>query len=230
MGEKTGCSECGQLRGSSDVASALQTLKRNGSTLLVTGAVSDTVRAAVTRNLMGHPEENRRRILALIDAERSQPADYLPAGIATEDDETEVLDFRSDIRAATQVQSASSTARPPRRSTEVIRAHLLDAITRARYEESLAPGELRVGVVSLGPLLDEESLTDVLDFVRLLGNEIRRLNGMGHFHLPSEDSELISTLMSSIDARIELCSPDRTAPIHRFHLSVIGETTPWMRL
>jgi hypothetical protein len=211
-------------RGSGEVASALRTLKLNGAALLVSGRADHAVRAAMTRNLLGHPGEYRRRVLALTDVETAGTSQYLPGGRA--DGDTELFDFRSDVRAATARPTPSSGS-PTRRSTAAIRAHLVDAIARARHEEALAPGELRVGVVSLGPLLDEEPLEDVRTFVRLVGSETRQENGLCHFHLPADDPELVEALMRSMDARIELRSTDADGGEHRFHLPTVGETTDW---
>jgi hypothetical protein len=182
----------------------------------------------MTRTLFGHPEEYRRRILALTDGDTSGTSQYFPAGAVPGDGATELFDFRSDVRAAAAGRvSADAPSGASRRSTAAVRARLVDAIVRAREEEPLEPGELRVGVVSLGPLLDEDSVADVRTLLRLVGRETRRTNGIGHFHLPTDDPELVATLMRNMDARIELRGTEADGGEHRFHLPTVGETTDW---
>jgi hypothetical protein len=202
----------------------LAELKQSGCRLLVTGNVETAVRAHESRSLFGRAAD-RHRVFGVTDLGHEAVAEHLPKGCSTGGPDLDLIrqtETRSSVSVSTQASSAATRARPFRR-------HLVDAIAQHRAGRSPTPAELRVGVATLRPLLDDDGIASTRQFVRVVGDETVRSRGMAHFHLGlSADSEATDALLRVVDIHIELRHTDDSAPEHRWTLLNYGERTGWL--
>ncbi|MFC6837625.1 DUF7504 family protein [Halomarina ordinaria] len=233
----TGTARGGNLDGDG-IAAELAELKREGCHLLVTGVVSDAVRARQTRNLFGSPRERRRRILALVSTDLAGAKTYLPGDIDVDDEDVALLDFSTTVRSTvgTETSGPSWTTGPaspaaPGDGLVALRGALERELVDAVSTTERTPGRIRVGVLTLGVLLDEYGLDRTRGFVTSLGRAVRTAGGMGHCHLPlAPDATETEALVSAFDARIDLRHRDGRPPEQRWHLTESDSTTDWMLL
>lgn len=216
---------------------ALAALKRRGSNLLLVGAAGEPQLAACS-HLLGDAVEPRRRLFVFTDA-GDGIGSRLPESARRRDAVT-VIRRRSLTRGATEANGTTTEADGampvPERTVEDDRlAALGDAIVDAIVEfdevtAGLAPAELRVCVDSLRPLLSDHSEETLFRFLHVLTGEIRRVNGMGHFHLPIERDERPVRLLSPLfDAVVEVEGSDGGMK-QRWHLRDGDLTTDWLDL
>lgn len=212
-------------------ARALMELKRRGCCVLVTGQVSERTRAAQSRRLFGESDTPRQRVLTLTDATPSSAARYLPADLAPTHSTVTLLDCTDNVRVITSLGLAldSSTESDETASVGDLGGLLYDAISDALCTDT-CPGGLRLGIATLGVLLDTDGLSATRAFIREIRADMLKAHGMAHFHLPGvPNSETITALKPLIDIHIELREVDKE-PAHRLHLLETEETTRWIRL
>lgn len=214
----------------------LMGLKRRGCCVLVTGPVDEQVRAAQSRRLFGESDEPRQRVLILTEEAPSHTAQYLPNGITPTHSSVRILDYTDIIHDMTGAISPSPQLSPADIGSGAagpmtgLCALLCDPVCNAIPADSLRPGELRVGITTLGVLLDTDGLSATRAFVRSIRSHILAAHGMGHFHFPGDpDSEVFSALRPLIDIHIKLRNPDGI-PEHRWHLLETDHSTGWLRL
>jgi hypothetical protein len=217
-------------------AQALSALKRRGSNVLVVGEGRDCSQLDACRRLLGDATAGpRHRILVStaegIDIDRRLPAEDPRSGSIT------LVDRAIKTRSATAAES-TSTGSIGSVSTKLVEDEELgslgeataEAIAGVEAEGPLAPAELRVCLDSLTPLLEEHDERDVFEFLGALGEEIRRVNAMGHVHLPVEyGSEPAEALAPAFDAVVELRVSGKESE-QRWHLQDEGITTDWLAL
>lgn len=204
----------------------LAALKRNGCNLLVTGAVSGDVTARATRKLLGTPTEPRERVLALTDSVVEQPVTHLPGSLYPHHDGVEILDYR-DVGRSTSTAERSDGGTP--RTLDAIREEL--CATVARRGHGTTPAQLRLGVVSLGPLLDRYDADAVEQFIDTLSETVLDTRGMAHYHLRlPDDSPAVDELVPLFDARIQLRQLDGMIPEQRWHVPGEDADTDWVTL
>lgn len=217
-------------RTSRNIAGTLDRLKRQGSRLLVTGVVGADVRAAQTRRLLGSPDEQRTRILALADG--SSPSSFLPDSVTPTDDRVHVVEHADTVRSGA---TASAEPLPPGGLDDPLSTFHTRLLRTIRNEcdavDGFEPAELRVAVVGLGTLVDRDGFDRVARLVRSLGDAVVDHRGMFHCHVagPASAPEL-SALSPSFDARIDLRHRDRLPPEQRWSITETGESTEWMLL
>ncbi|MWG34185.1 DUF7504 family protein [Halomarina oriensis] len=215
----------------STVVETLQRLKRAGSRLLVTGSVSAAVRAQQTRHLLGSPEEDRARILALADD--SSPSAHLPEGPPTAADRVAVVEHRGDVRSATV---ARAEPLPPRETaTDSMAAFYEDVLAAVaadrRANGAPAPATLRVGVVGGGALVDRHGLDRSERMLRSLGDTVVADRGMFHCHVAAaSDAAVVDALLPSFDVHVELRHREGLPPEQRWSFPETDERTEWMLL
>lgn len=205
------------------VRDAFRELKQRGPQVLVTGDVPESVSRRASRRLLGHPEEQRHRVLALTDSSAESDA-WFPGSYATDDEEVTLI-------GAGELRGSAAVGGPADGSED-------DALVRLVGEEIASwhpdegtppPAVLRVGVYSLETLLETHGVEAVRKLAYQLTGEVRRARGMGHYHLPREPgSEAVADLQFVFDARLELRSSAGT-PEQRWHLPGRG-TTGWVEL
>lgn len=205
----------------------LSELKANGCRVLVTGEVRPAFRAQRSRRLFGCAE-NRERILAATNLGDDEIAAHLPEGKTSVDEDIEVIRL-DDIRS---VSVAETYTTPPHvdgsNEFAAFQWRIVDAIARHRLEDDPGPAELRVGVSTLAPLLDEHGLETTREFVRIIGRETVRSKGMAHFQLGLEsESAVASELVPEVDIHIELRTTSAGIPEHRWTLLNHNVHTEW---
>lgn len=220
------------------LSNAFHALKRRGPQILVTGDVPETVSQRASRRLLGHPEEKRHRVLVLTDSSDGAEQ-WLPHGVSPDSNGAEV------VRAGTQrsaTASSSSAASPPSASgpspgadqipseREAVARETQRAVEAWRRDRDVPPpSQLRVGVYSLGTLIEQENLDAVRSLLCLVTGSVRWARGMGHYHLPREPgSDPVVDLQYVFDARLDLRTGGDGAE-QRWHLPGTG-TTGWVSL
>ncbi|RRJ31841.1 DUF7504 family protein [Halocatena pleomorpha] len=213
----------------------LMGLKRRGCCVLVTGSVSERVRAAQSRRLFGESDTSRQRILIFTEQASSPTAQYLPDGIPSTHPSVRILDY-TDLVAdmagdiSSSQQSLADVDPDTPESMTGLCVLLCDPVCDAVPSDSLPPGELRLGITTLGTLVETDGLSATRAFVRSIRSDILAANGMGHFHFPDDpDPELLAALDPVIDIHIELRQSD-DVPEHRWHLLGTEHSTGWLRL
>ncbi len=219
--------------GSARFSEVLQALKREGCNLLVTGAVSGTVTDTATRRLLGAPHEERKRVLALADVALDRVDDRLPGGCRRTDPDVCVVARRNAARSTAATSGTTADLdRVVDSDLRTFREAICDAV--AGYGEAadgLDPAEFRLSVDSLRLLLDDHDRDEVTRFLRAVTALVSGVNGMAHYHLPvADDADVVSSLSSLFDARIELRQRDGFAPEQRWHVREHDAYTPWVRL
>jgi hypothetical protein len=215
---------------------ALETLAGEGSTVLVVGDVDPAGSATATKRLLGDHSPYRTQVLALLDHPPAE-AERFVAGTVDPTGERFGLVVPGD--AARLTRSASVTAVPPRESASARRieptpAGLAAAIrteVEARHPPTTEwPTDLRIGVVSLRPLLDWTGVDDVVEMVRGVGKTVREHGGVAHFHLPvAPDDPRADRLVSSeaFDVVVEL--RDSTDGVEeRWTVTTAGARSDWL--
>jgi hypothetical protein len=206
------------------IRDAFQDLKQRGPQVLVTGDVPEAVSRRATRRLLGHPEEERHRVLALTDSDVA--ADQWFPGSYSAGDKSVTLIGAAELRGSAAVGATTAT---PSEDDALVRQVDKEIAAWCPSGETPPPAVLRVGVYSLETLLETHGVETVRRFAYQLTGEVRRARGMGHYHLPREPgSAAVEDLQFVFDARLEL----RTAcgePEQRWHLPGRG-TTGWVAL
>lgn len=210
----------------------LSNLKQVGSNILVTGEVPDEVAARASRYLFGR-EGRRFRILALTDRTITNADARLPEDTSPDDPTTWIIDQRRGERSVPAPASGVTSDLDPLVTDDA--QQLCNEIQAAisfyeREADGLDPAELRVGVDSLFPLVQQE-LSATERTLRTLGATVRGVHGMAHYHLRvPDDDEIVKELMPSFDARVELRKRPRRNPEQRWYAPDLDARTPWMEL
>lgn len=214
----------------------LKRFKQDGCNLLVTGAVSEDVTVQATRTLLGSPDADRKRVVALGDSRRGNVHERLPLGVGSDDPNVWVIDQdakqRSVPKAAKSADVELPTPADDRDALSQLREEVVVAIDYFdEVNEGLSPSELRLSVSSLDRLAHEHDPDAVARFVRSVSAMVRGVRGMAHYHLPRpDDDEVVDRLSSLFDARIELRKRDGLPTEQRWHVPQYEQTTDWVRL
>lgn len=203
----------------------LTELKRNGCSLLVTGEVPPAVTAQATRKLFGSPAAERRRALVLTDPAGPEPADLLPGGVDPDDPDVHVVDRRDFYRA--EAEPAGAPGAPLDLDLTTI---LRDAVRSLAPPDGYEPAQLRTGVVSLSPLVDRYGVDPIRRDVVDAGATVTGVDGMAHFHLPTDDEDLVAEFTPVVDAYIELRRRAGYVPEQRWHVPEKDFTTDWLEI
>lgn len=213
-------------------------LKRNGCNLLVTGNVREEVSHRVTQKLLGAPDVPRSRILALTDHDREDAADLLPGEIEATDGGVQFVEYGCGTRTAaaaapskTDQTSFGTDAAFVGGDPDEFQRELCNAITTAKIAESgFDPAELRLSLFTLSYLANQHDPAAVDRFVSAVGDHVRGVRGMAHYHLPvADDSKPVRRLTPLFDARIELRETNGR-PEQRWHFPDDDVTTVWVGL
>ncbi|MGA9402542.1 DUF7504 family protein [Haladaptatus sp.] len=201
----------------------LQRLKREGCNLLLVGSVPDSVLSAASRKLFGDPEERRFRVAVLSGTPRTVVYERLP---------TTALD-----ETATVI-SHEGVSIPPHISAPVVdvdsgirelTSSISETITSFEGSKNFQPGELRLGLDSLGSMLTRYDPTLVRQFLGIVGGQVRGANGMGHYVLPRPyDHELVTALEPLFDGVIEYRVENGRE--ERWHFTHHDLRSPWLPL
>lgn len=210
----------------------LSDLKQTGSNILLTGEVPDEVSAQASRYLFGR-EIRRFRVLALTDQTITNADARLPADTSSDDPDTWIIDQRCGERSVPATAGSFTSDLGPLEAGDAQQFSNEIQTAISFYDEKaegLDPAELRVGVDSLFPLVQEDA-SAAKRVLRTLGATVRGVRGMAHYHLRvSADEEIVEELMPLFDARVELRKRPRRNPEQRWYAPDIDAKTPWMEL
>ncbi|SIR81583.1 hypothetical protein SAMN05421858_3910 [Haladaptatus litoreus] len=221
--------EGGQSEDDRDFNIALEALKRQGCTLLVTGAVPEYVTAQATQRLLGDPHRDRKRLLVFTDASPEHVERSLPPNVRRNDESIEIIESVGDDRSTPPESQSIETS-----DCEVGR--LQDELTRAishfdTVSDGLGAAELRVCIDSLEPILEANGRPETVRFLRGISALVRGVRGIEHVHLPvSDESPVVQELSPLFDARIELRKRDALVAEQRWHVPGHDITTTWSQL
>lgn len=215
--------------GHPEFQSFLGALKRHGCNLLVTGEAGDEAFAAMSRRLLGTSTEERVRLLALTNGMSYDAARLLPGDVGVDDPRVRILDHGIPTRF---VEADSALPASTQSDLMEFQEEIRGAIEEFEDDAGgLEPAELRVGMVSLCPLVDTYGVDAVAEFARTVGSKVLRVRGMAHYRLSIADDEpLVRELDPEFDARIEVQSANGHPPVHRWHVTEYDLTTPWVEI
>ncbi|MCU4925590.1 hypothetical protein OB905_06260 [Halobacteria archaeon AArc-dxtr1] len=209
------------------IGDQLADLKGDGCNLLVTGNVTQDVTYHATRTLFGASQEGRDRILACTDLEPGANH-YLRTGF---DADPSVVSANSLHRSVT-VTDPTQPGTPPDRALRPFRARVCGRVADAvEARESVGAGQLRLGVLTLRPIVERFERDEGRRFLRVLTTLVDGASGIGHYHLPvADDDALVETYDDLFDARIELRNREGALPEHRWYLPETNQPTDWWPL
>lgn len=197
----------------------LSTLKRQGASVLVVGSVRTTSRRNVWRRLLGRATAQPRRRILVSTTGDSDTLDL------SQLDETGLNSSTVErVRYAAQTRSATATAPEtgpespsagPQPTNDVptsattlteLGVAISSAVETFDAEANgLEPAQLRIGVDSLVPLLEEYGTGRIFKFVHLTNARAREADGMVQYHLPTDrDADVVTVLEPLFDIVVEL--------------------------
>lgn len=229
-----------------DFLSLLNELKATGCNLLVVGDARPELFTRASASLFGDPESLRYRLLAVTDASPQSVTERLP-----DPDETPRPLAETTKIVNHAVMPRSVAAKPTNAPVDVgeipetrvadpqlegLQSALVEGIEGfARHTDELRPSTLRVGVDSLGTLLDHHDEAVVRRCLRMVGAHARAHDAMAHYVLrDAYDNERVQSLADEVDAVIEIRSVNPDAYGHdaqqRWHVPNRDLTVGWLRL
>lgn len=232
----------------SDFLGFLNELKATGCNLLVVGNARPELFDRASAHLFGDSNTLRYRLLAVTDAGPRSVSERLPdptAAVRSLAETTRVVNHAASPRSAAASEPPTGPTagidpvpetRVGDRDLEGLETALLDGIEEfADRSGELRPAQLRVGVDSVGTLLDQHSADDVCRCLRSVGERVHRYDAMAHYVLPEPyENGRVQALAEEFDAVIELRSvnPDRYGhdAQQRWHVPDRDLTMSWVRL
>lgn len=228
-----------------DFLSLLNELKATGCNLLVVGDARPELFTRASTSLLGDPESLRYRLLAVTDASPRSVTDRLP------DPSEAPRPLAETTKIVNHAATPRSVAATPNRPSDIaeipetrvadpqlegLQSALVEGIEEfSRTTSDLRPSTLRVGVDSIGTLLDHHGEEVVRRCLRMVGGHVREHDAMAHYVLrDSYDSERVQSLADEMDAVIEIRSVDPEELGHdaqqRWHVPGRDLTVDWVRL
>ncbi|WP_255197784.1 DUF7504 family protein [Halorarius litoreus] len=196
-------------------------LKQHGSGLLVTGETPEWVQQHASRQLFGTTlptdgERPRRRLVVRTD-QAFDPACYLPTGAQVGDNNVAVVAASRPTRGATAAQSTATAGPTIDDDLTALTSAVTDAIDDLAATVT-QPGELRVGVTSILPLVETAGLEAAVTLCDRIASATRRHDGMAHIHCPLADTDrTVEAFRTTADARVEI-RQDGSHPVQcRWH-------------
>ncbi|WP_101296473.1 DUF7504 family protein [Halegenticoccus soli] len=217
-----------------EFARSLAELKRRGCGILVVGTPSSEARRAAARRLLGDATVGPRRRLFVFtgDAATDERLGNGPIGPST----VRVVSRATATRRPDAASAPSAPEPVPRRTVRSERLSRLASIVSdeiGSFESeagALRPGELRLCLDSLSPLLSTYEEPAVRRLVAAVTNRVKAVSGMAHYHLPARaDDPAVVRLGRAFDALIELRVRDG-APVQRWYLPERDCGSGWLPL
>jgi hypothetical protein len=107
---------------------------------------------------------------------------------------------------------------------------VLEAVDGIEAETDLDPGELRLCLDSVRPLLQHHRSETVFRLLHMVTSRVRQSTGMGHFHLRLDhENDYVRLLEPLFDAIVEV-RVDSSAVEQRWHLRDSEVTSDWIEL
>ncbi|UVE49452.1 hypothetical protein KU306_11020 [Haloferax larsenii] len=213
----------------------LEALKQRGSALLVVGSVPTELYARASKQMLGAPDESRRRLLVLNST--TSVENRLDPSIERSTECTRTIRYTALARgtaAATPHEPSLISDSCERRVTGEmgqLGAEITTDITEFdRLANGLDPAELRVAFDCLPTLLEEYDKEHVFRFLHVLTTHVRSRKGMIHVWSPGERDDVVNrTLEPLFDAVVEL-TVDGTEAKQRWHLNTVDVSSGWFVL
>lgn len=186
----------------------LSRLKRRGASVLVVGSVRPEQRRDACQRLLGCGADRVRRRVLVSTTDGPHHASHLVTDASSET--LSVITYDAQARSAAAAGTSASLSIEPVTTEAEDLADLGIAISSAieSFEndaDELDPSEVRVGIDSLLPLLEEYGQQRIFKFLHLINGRTRDINGMSHYHLPVErDARVVPTLSPLFDIVVEL--------------------------
>ena len=225
----------------------LEQLKVDGCNLLVVGDAPRQLFTEASAGLLGGTDETRYRLLAITDASSRSVVERLPDPEETPGtlaETTEVVNHASPPRSV--VEADGSPEAPP--LTDISERRVVDpqlAGLQADLAEAMAafdrraggldPAQLRVGVDSVGALVENYDADVVRRCLRVVTGYVRDYDAMGHYVLTEPyGSDRAERLAGEFDAVVEIRAVDGAKRDHhaeeRWHVPSHDLTTDWLPL
>ncbi|MFC4541125.1 hypothetical protein ACFO5R_04185 [Halosolutus amylolyticus] len=211
----------------------LSQLKRRGASVLVVGSVRPEHQRSASRRLLGHASERDRRRVLVSTSSGDHHSLVSEPSIS---DGLRFVTYGSQTRSAVASEPIDDHT-PPAIDDDGTTADTLGdlgiAISSAIEDfetdaDGFEPSELRVGVDSLLPLLEDYSTEQVFKFVHLINGRVTDVDGMVHYLLPVEpDADVVPVLKPLFDVLVEL--QDRNNCLQeRWSLPDSGHCSGWL--
>jgi hypothetical protein len=228
-----------------DFLSLLNELKATGCNLLVVGDARPELFTRASTSLLGDPESLRYRLLAVTGASPRSVAERLPD---SSESPRPLAETTKIVNHAATPRSVAATSNRPSGIAEIpetrvadpqlegLQSELVEGIEEfGQTTSSMRPSALRIGVDSLGTLLNHHGEDVVKRCLRIVGGRVRVHDAMAHYVLrESYDSERVQSLADEMDAVIEIRSvnPDEWGhdAQQRWHVPSRDLTVGWVRL
>lgn len=227
--------------------SLLNELKATGCNLLLVGDARPELFTRASSSLLGDHQSVRYRLLGVTDASRQSISERLPDPSESPRSLAEtahIVNHAATPRSATTATSSRTSdgldtipetqvADP---NLEGLESALVEGIEAfAAHDPDLRPSELRLGLDSVGTLLDHHGEESVRRCLRTVGSQVHDKNGMAHYVFKQPyDSERVQTLAGDVDAVIEIRSVNPKTHDHdaqqRWHVPNRDLTMDWIRL
>lgn len=189
------------------IAQGLSALKRDGGSVLVTGAATEAHGAACREFLGG---ETERIVVCTEGSVRSDCDDAEPTTV---------------IERPVKTRSAAAAAPNPPTELESIGREIRTSIERLSVHGS----SVRVCVDSLRPFVDETDRSRLVAFLRDVRDAARATGAIAHLHLPAAPEAVPPGLLEPVDAVVELQQIDECT-YQQWHLPETGTTSSWVDL
>jgi len=194
------------LRGASGdtFRTLLDRLKRRGTSVLVVGDLSTDVERALSRRMMGHPEEPRYRLLAALKP-LDAPERWFPGPVGPGDGSTEVADLSGLARDAAVVNGGPQAPAGGPAGADALVDRVDRWLTGVTEVGDADPGAVRVGVTSLDVLLERGDVGDVRRVAERVHGLMRDHNGVAHIYFPRDrGSRVVEQLSVWVDVVVEV--------------------------
>ncbi|WP_435177714.1 DUF7504 family protein [Halorussus sp. AFM4] len=225
----------------------LAELRADGCNLLVVGDAPRRLFTAASAGLLGGPDETRYRLLAITDAssrsvvERLPDPEAVPGSLA---ETTEVVNHAAPPRSVAEeagrpeAPPLSDISEPSVADPELagLQADLAEAMAAFDcHAGGLDPGQLRVGVDSVGALVEHYDEDVVRRCLRVVTGYVSDYDAMGHYVLTEPyGSDRADRFADEFDAVVELRAVDAAGRDHgaeeRWHVPSRDLTTDWLPL
>jgi hypothetical protein len=170
----------------------------------VVGDLSADLEQALSRRMMGHPDERRYRLLAALKPSDS-PDDWFPGSVSPDDEWVDVVDQGGLARDAAAVAEGGSGAPGSATLADELVECVDDWVTSVEHEADPEPGDIRVGVASLDVPLEREGV----EAPRMVAERIHRLmrdhRGVAHLYFPRpRSSRIVQQITVWVDVVVEI--------------------------
>jgi len=211
---------------SATFAQTLSELKRNGSNLLLVGESESAAHRTACRRLMGFDgEDPRQRVYVLTRGAEGCAA--LPESVQSG---STFLVRHEDAAPPDPIAPTVAETVVDNDLLSALGTTVLETVDGIEDETDLDPGELRLCLDSVRPLLQQHRSETVFRLLHMVTSRVRQSTGMGHFHLRLDhENDYVRLLEPLFDAIVEVRVTDGSVE-QRWHLRDSEVTSDWLEL